>query len=936
MATNRIYPLNDDWRLLDGNDTGDNNYHVQALPDQAVPVQLPCFTMMYLEDHVGISWFEKRFDLPQLPDSRQKAVLCFQQADFRAEVSLNGCVLGSHAGCEDPFSFDVTEQLQLGQNRIAVRMSKPHWETVDGYCFDEVPHRNQTVIGLQPGSCYNETGISGEVTLKFLPRVTVQDLYLAADAESGLIQVALTADAPCVADAQLKLEVRLAPDGEVETQLELPLRLSAGSNEVKTALQIENHRLWDVNDPVLYLVRAELHSEFDVHSVTKKTGFRSFIVGQDGYFYLNGRRIYLRCSHTGNSMPESTHHIAQDKEILRRDFLMAKAAGFNMLRFISGAALPMQLDLCDEIGLMVYEEPVSSWLTKNGPHAADIYRHDLLSMVRRDRSHPSLTVWGLLNETPSTQPHDQACLAARDSLPALRELDETRLVLFSSGRWDRLDNGSVANPGSRIWQPLWGNEQFGVKEQEDQGDIHYYPGAVPLDEGARNRMRSFGKGMKKPVFVSESGVGSALDTISLVRWFEQRENTVEIAPDVKMIRKMNDTFLSEIQKYGFEDCIPFPSALMRGSFRNHAYYRSQAFDQLRANPNICGISLTGLLDHSICGEGLWTLHRKFKPMIADVLQDGFAPLRWCLFPSAPALWPGQELTVEAVLATEDVLKAGKEYEVRAGVLSDDGPVDIRTYRVTVTQEQVKHMSVPVFTDTWKTDKLTPGEYEFVAELCAGGEAAGGVCKFHICPPAAGTGMVYGAGLTAEEIAAVEALGYRVLPLDSACSGGVILAGAVDEVLTERLRPMLENGAYVVAAHGGEAQDSGLQLLPPERRPALDRSGDWLYHRETVLRGNGRFFAGMRTGLADARLYTGVTDGRHLDAQGIQVPDETDAFAFSTGYPNSRGYIGGFKLGSYRVGSGELVVNTFPLLENAATVPYAAQMLTNLLNYGLKK
>ena len=935
MAVNRIYPLNDDWRLLDGNKEN-RNYHNQLLPDEAVPVQLPCFTMMYLEDHVGISWFEKQFELTQLPDHKQKAVLCFQQADFRAEVSVNGCVLGVHVGCEDPFSFDVTKCLKLGQNRIAVRISKPHWETVDGYTFDEVPHRNQTVTGLQPGSCYNETGISGEVTLKILPRVTVDDLYLTADAESGQITAELTADAPWETEALLILEARLAPDGDVEVRLELPLKLCSGSNTVKQILQIENHRLWDVNDPVLYYVRAELRSEFGIHSVTKKTGFRSFVVGEDGYFYLNGQRIYLRCSHTGNCMPESTHHIARDREILRRDFLMAKAAGFNMLRFISGAALPIQLDLCDEIGLMVYEEPVASWLTKDGSHAVEIYNHDLLSMVRRDRSHPSVTVWGLLNETPSTAPHDQACLAARDALPALRDLDETRLVLFSSGRWDRLDNGSVANPGSRVWQKLWGNEEDGVKENEDQGDIHFYPYAVPLGEGEKNRMRTFGKGMKKPVFVSESGVGSALDTISLVRWFEQRDYTIDMAPDVKMIRKMNDTFLAEIEKYGFGQEIPFPSALMRGSFRNHAYYRTQAFDQLRANPNICGISLTGLLDHSICGEGLWTLHRKFKPMIADVLQDGFSPLRWCVFLSAPALWPGQDLTVEAVLATEDVLKVGKEYEVRAGVLNADGPIDIRTYRFTVTAEQAKCMSVPVFTDTWKTENLAAGEYEFVAELCAGGEASGGVYKFHICPRAVGKGTVFGAGLTEREIALVKNLGYDIQPLEDYRPGGVILAGIVDETLAAQLRELLEKGAYVVAAHAGEAHDGSLLMLPQERRPALDRAGDWLYHRETVLRHRGRFFEGMQTGLADALLYTGVVSGCHMDATGVQVPDETDSFAFSTGYPNPQGYIGGYKLGSYRVGKGELVINTFTLLETAETVPYAAQMLCNILNYGMNK
>ena len=74
----------------------------------------------------------------------------------------------------------------------------------------------------------------------------------------------------------------------------------------------------------------------------------------------------------------------------------------------------------------------------------------------------------------------------------------------------------------------------------------------------------------------------------------------------------------------------------------------------------------------------------------------------------------------------------------------------------------------------------------------------------------------------------------------------------------------------------------------------------------------------------------------MDATGVQVPDETDAVAFSTGYPNPRGYIGGYKLGSYRVEKGELVINTFTLLEMAETVPYAAKMLVNILDHGMKR
>ncbi|MGN1451175.1 MAG: hypothetical protein ACI4XQ_03665 [Eubacteriales bacterium] len=122
-------------------------------------------------------------------------------------------------------------------------------------------------------------------------------------------------------------------------------------------------------------------------------------------------------------------------------------------------------------------------------------------------------------------------------------------------------------------------------------------------------------------------------------------------------------------------------------------------------------------------------------MIADVLQDGFSPLRWCVFLSAPAVFPGRPLTVEAVLATEDVLTVGKEYTVRAGIIGPDGASGVRTYRFTVTAEQARRMVVPVFTDTWDTGGLPAGKYEFKAELISGADAAGGILGFHVIPRA---------------------------------------------------------------------------------------------------------------------------------------------------------------------------------------------------------
>ena len=70
-----------------------------------------------------------------------------------------------------------------------------------------------------------------------------------------------------------------------------------------------------------------------------------------------------------------------------------------MIRFIAGVAQRYQLDLCDEIGLLVYEESFAGWCLGDSPQMAERFDDSTLGMVRRDRNHPSIVIWGLLNET---------------------------------------------------------------------------------------------------------------------------------------------------------------------------------------------------------------------------------------------------------------------------------------------------------------------------------------------------------------------------------------------------------------------------------------------------------------------------------------------------------------------------------------------------------
>src|SRR5450759_320682 len=188
----------------------------------------------------------------------------------------------------------------------------------------------------------------------------------------------------------------------VTSRTGLATTLAPGDTTVELALQVDQPHLWDLNDPYLYRVtlrsQAEIDGEVVEDEYTLRCGFRDFRV-ERGFFRLNGRRIFVRSTHTGDHYPQG-QEAPVDPDLVRRDLIMARAAGFNMVRFISGVALPDQLGFADELGLLVYEE--------------------------------NMAAWGLLNETVDGPDFRHAV----DYLPRLRTLDPTRLVLLSSGRWD--------------------------------------------------------------------------------------------------------------------------------------------------------------------------------------------------------------------------------------------------------------------------------------------------------------------------------------------------------------------------------------------------------------------------------------------------------------------------------------------------------------------
>ena len=229
-----------------------------------------------------------------------------------------------------------------------------------------------------------------------------------------------------------------ATGAEPVSTVALEQEIPQGTSTIRADLQVGSPRPWQLNDPCLYRAtgRIKAAGSSSAHETSARFGFRDFRFA-DGYFRLNGRRVLWRFAHTGADTP-GTIRVPYDPGLLRRDLLNAKVMGFNAIRFIAGVAKRYQLDLCDEIGLMVYEEAYASWCLADSPQMAERFDESILGMVRRDRNHPSVTMWGLLNETPDGPVFRHAISV----LPALRQKMNTSII-------------PAANPPISEWKPRW-------------------------------------------------------------------------------------------------------------------------------------------------------------------------------------------------------------------------------------------------------------------------------------------------------------------------------------------------------------------------------------------------------------------------------------------------------------------------------------------------
>ncbi len=231
-------------------------------------------------------------------------------------------------------------------------------------------------------------------------------------------------------EARLTAVIRDPSGGEIR-RFEKPYTLPQEGMLELFSFGLEEPQLWSPDQPSLYTCEVMLTGASGDTSATERFGVRHFEFVKKGPFRLNGQRLLLN----GTQRHEDHAGVgaAMTDEMIRAEMKLVKEMGANFIRLGHYQQSRLVLDLCDELGFLVWEE--IPWCRGGlGNEAYKTQCRDMLrTMIDQHYNHPSVIIWGLGNENDWEGDYDYFDKEAiRGFMKELHELshhlDDTRVT----------------------------------------------------------------------------------------------------------------------------------------------------------------------------------------------------------------------------------------------------------------------------------------------------------------------------------------------------------------------------------------------------------------------------------------------------------------------------------------------------------------------------
>jgi len=372
----------------------------------------------------GIGWYRKHFNLSTNP-KEQNVWIEFDGVYMNSDVWINGQYLGKHHNGYTSFYYDLTPFIKKVENIIAVRVDN----------------------SLQPNSrWYSGSGIYRHVWLNISSAVHIAQWgnYItttSVDSSSAIVSVRTSIQNNFLVSKKIILRsVIINESGKKIATSDTAVSLSpSGTADVEQMLKVIAPSLWSIETPTLYTLNSSiLENTKQLDNAVSTFGIRKIEYDKDKGFLLNGKHVKMNgvCLHhdagcLGAAVPE---------QAWKRRLEVLKEMGCNAIRTSHNPPAPEFLNLCDKMGFLVMDEAFDEWEIGKGQveysyhlYFNECWQKDLLSMIYRDRNHPSVVIWSAGNEVLD-QGKDRGIEVLRQIIETFHKEDPTRPVTVANDR----------------------------------------------------------------------------------------------------------------------------------------------------------------------------------------------------------------------------------------------------------------------------------------------------------------------------------------------------------------------------------------------------------------------------------------------------------------------------------------------------------------------
>ncbi|WP_066222944.1 glycoside hydrolase family 2 TIM barrel-domain containing protein [Formosa haliotis] len=342
----------------------------------------------------GVSWYRKIINVSIKNRDSKKIYLHFEGVNQVADVFVNGIHVGKHKGGYTAFTFDITKALNSSEEQlVAIMVNNAHDSYIAplsvGFALYGGIYRDVWLI--ETGEVHFDMDNYGSKGV-FITTPEVGTAYAKVIVNGTVVNEEITSQ-----NIEVKSIIYDAANKEVK-KVSTTVELEPGQKSTyKHEILVDNPNLWSPDSPYLYSVKSVVSEQgIIVDEIENPLGLRWFSFEPNKGFFLNGKHMKLRGTNRhqdkrgkGSALSNAEH---------RRDMQLIKDMGCNFIRIAHYPQDPEILKAADELGLLAWEEvPLVNYMTIH-PEFLENSKHMLKEMIRQHYNHPSVVVWGSMNE----------------------------------------------------------------------------------------------------------------------------------------------------------------------------------------------------------------------------------------------------------------------------------------------------------------------------------------------------------------------------------------------------------------------------------------------------------------------------------------------------------------------------------------------------------